>query len=805
MGYNDDAQVFEKQIVIENTSQEAGVTSGSIINKGTLSTLDTYITGHTIVNNVKITPNLNDIIFEQQSTLANNQASFTNITDFSFSNSTTTSFKAIINVTVSAGDAKYAVWEINGLYKPSGWVITSSFTGDLTGIDFSIANEGGIGHVQYKNSNTSGTTTIRYRASTTAPPGSTPIGVSGGVITNTSGPFIANNLIYASTNKTLATTDITYNSNLFTIGGSSRFIGENATSFVSFSNGGAITSMGDASVAKRMIIGEKVGIATTAPSYALDIVGDINFTGTFYKNKSIYSGSEIWATNGTNVFYTQGNIGFGTTNPSHQLDVVGGIRSTSLSSGSISTTDIIATNSTIGTFVSTNVSTSTLNASTGITAASIQVTNVNATTVTASTLLNTNAVSTNVTAATLNLTTGLTSASALITGVVATNISTGTLQAPSGITVGNINFTGSLYQNGVPYLGSQWTSTAGNVSYTSGSVSAINIDTTTITASTILANTITAGTISLSGDLIVGGTLTTVNITTTNLTDVNISTGTLNASSSTISNVLFTNISSSTLIASSSTISNVLFTNISSSTLLSSNANITTLTAGTLIGTNANITTLTAGTVVATGITSGSINATTIVGSTSVSSGLLAATNVTATNIVATGITSGSINATTIVGSTSVSSGLLAATNVTATNIVATTLTAGALKTSDISLDGNLVATGDITAFGSLSDRRLKTNIIDIDAESALNTVKSLRPVTFDWRDDIFNESKRGSHDVGFIAQEVEEVVPQAVAEYKEMNSGTFYKNIKHERLIPYLVGAIQKLQLRIEELEKKI
>ena len=188
-----------------------------------------------------------------------------------------------------------------------------------------------------------------------------------------------------------------------------------------------------------------------------------------------------------------------------------------------------------------------------------------------------------------------------------------------------------------------------------------------------------------------------------------------------------------------------------------------------MIGTNANITTLTAGTVVA------------------------------------TGITSGSINATTIVGSTSVSSGLLAATNVTATNIVATTLTAGALKTSDISLDGNLVATGDITAFGSLSDRRLKTNIIDIDAESALNTVKSLRPVTFDWRDDIFNESKRGSHDVGFIAQEVEEVVPQAVAEYKEMNSGTFYKNIKHERLIPYLVGAIQKLQLRIEELEKKI
>ena len=828
MAYNDDAQVFERQIVIENTSQQAGVTSGSIVNKGTLSTLDTYITGHTIVNDVKITPNLNDIIFEQQSTLANNQASFTNITDFFFDDSAATSFKAIINVTVSAGQAKYAVWEINGLYKPSGWVITSSFTGDITGVDFSIANqEGGIGQVQYKNSNTSGTTTIRYRATTTAPPGSTPIGVSGGVITNTSGPFLANNLIYANTDKTLATTDITYNSNLFTIGGSSRLIGENATSFVNFSNGGAITSMGDASVAKRMIIGEKVGIATTAPSYALDIVGDINFTGTFYKNKSIYSGSEIWATNGTNVFYTQGNVGFGTTNPSHQLDVAGGIRSTSLSSGSISTTNIIATNSTFGGHI---IPSSTLTYDLGsennrwrTLYLSGNTIDLGGTLISASTTGNIsfgetvistttsggsvfkNATIDDLSSTNIN-TTILTAGTLVASNAIATNISTGTLQAPSGITVGNINFTGSLYQNGVPYLGSQWTSTAGNVSYTSGSVSAINIDTTTVTASTILANIITAGTISLSGDLIVGGTLTTVNITTTNLTDVNISTGTLNASSSTISNVLFTNISSSTL--------------------LSSNANITTLTAGTVVATGITsgsiiattivgstsvssgllaATNVTATNVVATDITSGSIIATTLVGSTSVSSGLLAATNVTATNVVATGITSGSIIATTIVGSTSVSSGLLAATNVTATNIVATTLTAGALKTSDIALNGNLVATGDITAFGSLSDRRLKTNIIDIDSESALNTVKSLRPVTFDWRDDIFNESKRGSHDVGFIAQEVEEVVPQAVAEYKEMNSGTFYKNIKHERLIPYLVGAIQTLQLRIEELEKKV
>jgi hypothetical protein len=283
-------------------------------------------------------------------------------------------------------------------------------------------------------------------------------------------------------------------------------------------------------------------------------------------------------------------------------------------------------------------------------------------------------------------------------------------------------------------------------------LAATNIIGTIITAGTLLADTITGANLSLSQDLIIGGTLTTVNITTTNVVDTNISTGTLSVAST---------------------------------------VNVgTSISSGLLAATN-----ITATNIVATDLTSGSVIATT-----SVSSGLLAATNITATNIVATDLTSGSVIAT-----TSVSSGLLAATNVTATNIVATALTAGALKTSDIALNGNLVATGDITAFGSLSDRRLKTNIIDIDTESALNIVQSLRPVTFDWKDDIFNESKRGSHDVGFIAQEVEEVIPQAVADYKEMNSGVYYKNIKHERLIPYLVGAIQTLKLQLEELEKRL
>jgi hypothetical protein len=125
---------------------------------------------------------------------------------------------------------------------------------------------------------------------------------------------------------------------------------------------------------------------------------------------------------------------------------------------------------------------------------------------------------------------------------------------------------------------------------------------------------------------------------------------------------------------------------------------------------------------------------------------------------------------------------------------------------------GNLICTGDIIAYGSLSDSRLKENVLGINNDIALDTLRSLRPVTFDWKKNVFNESKQGVSDVGFIAQEVEQLVPLAVSEYTEINSGEVYKHIKHERLIPYLVGAIQRLdydnsikQREIDDLKKSL
>ena len=916
MSYNADAQVFETQIVVTNTTQPAGVTSGSIINKGSLSTYDTYVTGHTVINNVKITPNLNDIVYEQQATLNNNQNSWADITEFYFDDSVCNSFKALINVTVSAGSDKYAIWELNGLYKPTGWVITSSFSGDLTGVQFSIANkEGGIGQIQYQNSNTTGTTYIRYRAKTTAPPGSTPLGVSSGVINNTSGPFITNNLVYASNSNTLATTDLSYVSNVLTVGGSSRFVAEKSSSFVNFSNGGALTSMGDASVAKNLIIGQKIGVANTSPAFSLDVAGDINFTGTFYKNGNVYSGSEIWATNSSSVFYTAGNVGLGTSTPTHQLDVVGGIRSsaglttttlvsTSVTSGSVSSTNLVGTNATIasGLFTNANVTTGTVG--------TLVSSNANVTTGTVGTLVSSNA---NVTTATIgsfvagsgtigghlvpstNIVHDLGSSSlrwrdlylsgntihlgekqlsltgdvfqmekiSITSSIDASSITSASLLVSGGagisgkLRVGgtshltSIEATSSTITNMISSTASVTTGTVGtlvssnaNVStgtvgtllntnavstnissgtlnlstgLTSASAQITNVVSTTISAGTLVGTTFTGANMSLSGDLVIGGTLTTVNITTTNVVDTHITSGNINITSlATIVNANVTTLTTGTArittslmaLGNSNTLGNIYTTNNGSVGIGTTSPVARMNVIGTATGTNGTVL-ISGGDEWGHGLHVASDDSFKRLGfNNNGTIGNIFAFNyatLTSQNLILQ-YPGGNVGiCTTSPLHTLDVNGGLRSTDFTTSNALITTLTAGSLRTSDIALSGNLVATGDITAFGNISDRRFKENIQDITADVALGKVKSLRPVTFTWKSNIANTLKIGTDDAGFIAQEVEEVVEYAVGEFTDLESGEVYKKINHERIIPYLVGAIQKLEAKITELEGKL
>lgn len=118
--------------------------------------------------------------------------------------------------------------------------------------------------------------------------------------------------------------------------------------------------------------------------------------------------------------------------------------------------------------------------------------------------------------------------------------------------------------------------------------------------------------------------------------------------------------------------------------------------------------------------------------------------------------------------------------------------------------NGRLTCTDDVQGFGTLSDSNLKENVISVTAEESLKIIKDLRPVTFKWKSDIFNERMRNVNDVGFLAQEVENVIPFAVNEYGMDTHGSF-KSLKHERIIPYLTGAIQALVKEVEDLKKQI
>ena len=117
---------------------------------------------------------------------------------------------------------------------------------------------------------------------------------------------------------------------------------------------------------------------------------------------------------------------------------------------------------------------------------------------------------------------------------------------------------------------------------------------------------------------------------------------------------------------------------------------------------------------------------------------------------------------------------------------------------------GNITCTGDFAAFTSISDKRLKTNIIKLD--SSIDIIKNLNPVKFNWKyNDFIIDNKQGKEDVGFIAQEIEQIIPLATGEYKVINSEETYKNIKYERIIPYLVKSIQELIDKVERLEQEI
>lgn len=282
----------------------------------------------------------------------------------------------------------------------------------------------------------------------------------------------------------------------------------------------------------QMLSNGNVGIGTTTADRKLSVIGDINFTGSLYQNGVLFSSgtSSQWTTTGSDIYYSTGNVGIGTSTPTTLLSVVGtstlqNIIPNGPFAGNMSAFDIGASNARwnamwAGTY---NVGTSTFSISSLIptrlgifTAASaggtealsiLDNSNVGIGTTSPSAIfsvsgnslfdlanVSSGSAAVKIRGKTSNLVTnerllelqgysGLGSSAPefglYVTGVTTNyfqnNIGVGTTTPANALSVvGDISFTGDLYQNGSLFSGSgtssQWTTTGSDIYYSTGNV-----------------------------------------------------------------------------------------------------------------------------------------------------------------------------------------------------------------------------------------------------------------------------------------------------------------------------------------------
>jgi len=119
-------------------------------------------------------------------------------------------------------------------------------------------------------------------------------------------------------------------------------------------------------------------------------------------------------------------------------------------------------------------------------------------------------------------------------------------------------------------------------------------------------------------------------------------------------------------------------------------------------------------------------------------------------------------------------------------------------------IKNELLCENDIVAFANISDKRFKKNISSFDKDD-IDIVNRLNPVKFIWKENLFNSNMANKPDIGFIAQEVKEVIPEAISVCKIEMNDIDYNYIKYERIIPYLVNNIKYLNNKNSNLENKI
>jgi hypothetical protein len=119
-----------------------------------------------------------------------------------------------------------------------------------------------------------------------------------------------------------------------------------------------------------------------------------------------------------------------------------------------------------------------------------------------------------------------------------------------------------------------------------------------------------------------------------------------------------------------------------------------------------------------------------------------------------------------------------------------------------LDVNGNIHGTG----FPTSSDLRFKKNIKPI--QNALDSVMKLKGVKYEW-----NEFINGIRDgyglgtpiIGFIAQELEQVLPELVSKWKLNDDMDDARAVDYPRLVVVLTEAIKEQQAQINDLKNRV
>ena len=120
--------------------------------------------------------------------------------------------------------------------------------------------------------------------------------------------------------------------------------------------------------------------------------------------------------------------------------------------------------------------------------------------------------------------------------------------------------------------------------------------------------------------------------------------------------------------------------------------------------------------------------------------------------------------------------------------------------TSAYTVVGSITTNGSSIAYNTSSDRRLKTNIVDYSNSGAI--IDAIKPRTFTW-------VNTGLTDTGFIADELQQIIPNAVHGQQndvDEKGNPIYQQVDSStpEMMANIIAELQSLRKRVSALESK-